>query len=113
MWSECIETLNPYESLKEAKKVENKKIYNDDVERIVNDPDRQKAINAFHEKRMAKRHRKMLMDACVYAAIAVTFGLLGCVGWMTTYIALPVCNIMGMYATFCFGRWFENRKCRG
>ena len=39
------------------------KIYNDDVERIVNDPERKEAINAFHEKRYAKRQRKMLTTA--------------------------------------------------
>ena len=46
------------------------KIYNDDAERIVNDPERQEAINAFHEKRMAKRQRKMLFDAILFTAIA-------------------------------------------
>ena len=93
--------------------MENKKIYNDDVERIVNDPERQEAINAFHEKRMAKRQRKMIIDACVYAAIAFAFGSLSCVGWMISYIALPVCGICGLYSTFRFGRWFENGKCWG
>ena len=89
------------------------KIYNDDVERIVNDPERQEAINVFHEKRQAKRQRKMLMDASVYAAITLVFGLLGCVGWMTKYIALPVCGLTGLYCAFRFGRWFENGKCWG
>lgn len=94
--------------------MENKNaIYNDDVERIVNDPERQEAINAFHEKRQAKRQRKMLVDACVYAAIAIAFGLLGCVGWMTPYIALPVFAACGLYSAFRFGRWFENGKCWG
>ena len=89
------------------------KIYNDDVERIVNDPERQEAINAFHEKRQARRQRKMLIDACVYAAITLAFGLLGCFGWMTHYIALPVCGIGGLCSAFQFGRWFENGKCWG
>lgn len=96
--------------------MENKTITYDDVkewERIVNDPERQNAINAFHENRQAKRQRKMLIDACVYAAIALSFGLLGCVGWMTPYIALPVCSICGLYSAFRFGRWFENGKCWG
>ena len=89
------------------------KIYNDDVERIVNDPERQEAINAFHEKRRAPRQRKMLIDACVYAAIALVFGLLGCVGWMTEWIAYPVMAIVGIWSAFCFGRFFENGKCWG
>lgn len=89
------------------------KIYNDDVERIVNDPERQKAINAFQEKLYAKRQRKMLTDAVIYAAIAFAFGLIGCVGWVTPYISLLVCGIGGMYSAFRFGRWFENGKCWG
>ena len=94
--------------------MENKEIiYNDDVEQIVNKAERQEAINAFHEKRMAKRQRKMIIDACVYAAIAFAFGSLSCVGWLISYIALPVCGICGLYSTFRFGRWFENGKCWG
>lgn len=89
------------------------KIYNDDVERIVNEPERQKAINAFHEKRQAKRKRKMLFDACVYATIALTFGLLGFVGWMFGWIAYPVCSACGLFSAFRFGRWFENGKSYG
>lgn len=89
------------------------KIYNDDVERIVNDPERLAAINAFHKNRQAKRQHKMLIDAVVYATIALAFGLLGCVGWMTPYIALPVCGLTGLYSAFRFGRWFENGKCNG
>lgn len=87
------------------------KIYNDDVERIVNDPERQEAINAFHHKRQAKRQRKILIDACVYAAFALAFGALGIVGWMTPRIAYPVCAACGLYSAFRFGRWFENGKC--
>ena len=93
--------------------MENKKIYNDDVERIVNDQQRQEVINAFHEKRYAKRQRKMLMDACMYAAIALAFGLLGIVGWMFNWIAYPVCAACALYSAFRFGRWFENGKCWG
>lgn len=89
------------------------KIYNDDVERIVNDPERQEAINSFHERRRAKRQRKMLIDAVVYAAIALAFGLLGCVGWMTPWLALPIFGLCAAYASFCFGRYFESMKCWG
>ena len=89
------------------------KIYNDDVERIVNDPERQEAINAFHEKRYAKRQRKMLVDAIVCASASLAFGVLGCVNLITPYIAFPVCNIGALYAAFRIGRWYENCKCWG
>lgn len=89
------------------------KIYNDDVERIVNERKRREAINKFHEKRKAKRQHKMLVDTCVYASITLAFGLMGCVGWMTPFISLLICVVGGMYSFFRFGRWFENGKCWG
>ena len=90
--------------------MENKNIYNDDVERIVNDPERQKGINAFHEKRQKRKQLKMLVDAVVYAAIAIAVGLLGCVGCMTAWIAFLVCAAGGLYSAFCFCRWVGNGK---
>ena len=89
------------------------KIYNDDVERIVNDPERQEAINAFHEKRQARRQQKMFIDACVYFVLAASLGTLGIVGWMIDWIAFPLCAACGLYSSFRFGRWFENGKCWG
>lgn len=93
--------------------MENKKIYNDDVERIVNDPKRKKAINAFHEKKQAERQKKMYMDAVVYLTISLVAGMLGLFGWMTEWIAFPLCGVCGLYSAFCFGRFFENLKCWG
>lgn len=89
------------------------KIYNDDVERIVNDPERVEAINEFHRKRHAKRQRKMLIDACVYLTFSLAFGALGFVGWMFNWLAYTVCAACGIYSAFRFGRWFENGKCWG
>ena len=89
------------------------KIYNDDVERIVNDTERQKAINAFHEKRQAKRQRKMLIDAVVYASFSCVFGAFGVAGWTIPSLAFHLSAICGLYSTFRFGRWFENGKCWG
>lgn len=89
------------------------KIYNDDVERIVNDPERLAAINAFHEKRYAKRQRKMLIEALVYLAFALAFGALGAIGWMIAELAFPVCALCSLYSAFRFGRWFENGKVCG
>ena len=89
------------------------KIYNDDVERIVNDPERQQAINDFHEKRQAKRQEKLLVNFWVSAAIAIAFGLFCCVGWMKPWVALLFCVTGGLYSAFCLGRYFENGKCWG
>ena len=89
------------------------KIYNDDVERIVNDPERVEAINEFHRKRHAKRQRKMLMDAIVFATVAVAFAAVGICGLMTNWIACPVFCACGIWSAFCLGRFFENGKIYG
>lgn len=89
------------------------KIYNDDVERIVNDPERIAVINERYYHRQMHKQKKKLADGCVYATFTVAFGVLGCIGWMTPWIAFPVFGLCALYATFCFGRYYENGKCWG
>jgi uncharacterized membrane protein (DUF485 family) len=89
------------------------KIYNDDVERIVNDPERQEAINERYYNRQMHKQKKRLADGCVYATFTVAFGLLGYVGWMASWLAFPIFAGCGLYAAFCFGRYFENGKIWG
>jgi hypothetical protein len=89
------------------------KIYNDDVERIVNDPERVEAINEFHRKRHAKRQRKMLVDALVYLTFSLAFILLGVFNFLNDWVAAAVYIVCGAYSMFCFGRFFENGKCLG
>lgn len=94
--------------------MENKNaIYNDDVERIVNDPERQAIIDDRYHKRQMHRQRKMLTTALVYVFFAATFGALGLAGWMLVWIAYPVCAACCVWSAFNFGRWFENGKCWG
>lgn len=85
----------------------------EDVERIVNEPDRQASIAAFRNKQMAKRQRKMLLDAISWAVLSLVFATLLCLGWMAAGIAVPVFAAFGLYSAFCFGRYFENGKCLG
>ena len=93
--------------------MENKKIYNDDVERIVNDPERLEAINAFHNKRKAKRQRKMFTDGLILAFIAVVIGLLGIYGLLAVWVSFPAFSVCGLCSAFMFGRFFENGKTCG
>ena len=93
--------------------MENKKIYNDDVERIVNDPERQAAISEFHNKRLAKRQRKMLIEAIVFAVICLPIGVLWKTGLMSVLVTAPLQLICSVCSAFCFGRFFENGKCYG
>ena len=89
------------------------KIYNDDVERIVNEPGRQAAINAFHENRQAKRQREMLMDGVLFAFICLPLGILCWNGLMSVWVTAPLQIVCSLYSAFHFGRWFENGKCWG
>ena len=94
--------------------MENKNtIYNDDVERIVNDPGRQEAINAFHEKRIARRQRKMLMDGIIFAVLCLPLGVLYWTGLVSVWVTAPLQVACSLYSAFRFGRWFENGKCWG
>lgn len=88
--------------------MEKKKIHTtEDVEKVVNDPERQEAIRALHKKQRAKKKRKMLLDALAYLALAVVIGALGNVGWMLKRLAYSLCAVAGLYSAFKFGRWFE------
>jgi hypothetical protein len=89
------------------------KIYNDDVERVVNESERRLYIEEFHRNRKAKRQKKMIMDAISCAGVSLAFGVLGCIGWLALWIAMPTCSAVGLYSAFLFGRFFENGKICG
>lgn len=89
--------------------MENKRCV-EDVEKVVNDPERQEAIRALHKKQRAKKKRKMLFDALAYLALAIAIGALGNVGWMLNRLAYPLCAVSGLYSAFKLGRWFEACK---
>lgn len=89
------------------------KIYNDDVERIVNDPERQETISKLHQKMKIQKQRKMFRDAAICAVLCLAIGKIGSSELMVNWIAFPLCAGFGIYGSFCLGRWFENGKCCG
>lgn len=96
------------------------KIYNDDVERIVNEKGYEVGAKAywqtpveFHEKRNHKRQSKMAVDFGVYVSLAIAFAIIGFFGFMATWMAYPVAIACGLYAAFVLGRFVENRNCWG
>jgi 1,4-dihydroxy-2-naphthoate octaprenyltransferase len=89
------------------------KIYNDDVELIVNDPERQEAIEAFHQKRKVNRQKKMFDNAVIFCVIALAFAILGALGLMVDWIVCPAFAVCVALAAFYFGRFFENGKVYG
>ena len=89
------------------------KIYNDDVERIVNDPERQARIFEDRKKDRLEYQRKILANAIALLITALFCGLLGCFGLAAPVLAFSAVAVCGLYAAFLFGRWFENGKCWG
>ena len=89
------------------------KIYNDDVERIVNEPTRQEGINEFYKRRWARMRRRMLTNSFVLAMLATMFAFFGITGWLIPVISFVAAVVCGVFCAFCFGRWFENGKCTG
>ena len=96
------------------------KIYNDDVERIVNDKGHEIAAKTywqtpaeFHEKRNHKRQGKMAMDFGVYVSLAIAFAFVGFFGFMATWMAYPVAIGCCLYASFLLGQFVENKNCWG
>ena len=87
------------------------KIYNDDVERVVNNghENRRKKGMAKYEK----RRKKIFYNSLTAALIGIAFALLGICGWLVAWIAFPLFCGFVICAAFLFGRFFENSKCRG
>ena len=89
------------------------KIYNEDVLSVFNDPKRDAEIkNNFNRKKVDKQKR-MLKKSIKFAAIGLSFGILGCFNWMQPIIASVAAILLGFYSMFLLGRWFENCKFFG
>lgn len=88
------------------------KIYNDDVERIVNDPERQMHIMA---ERIEKRNRKisMLRDrAIIYFVFSIVFVALGFFELIVMWFSLLIGVVFLAVSSVFFGRWIENWKAQ-
>lgn len=85
----------------------------DDVELIVNEPKRQRAIADFYNKRKEKALRKMFAGACLGAIFALIFCFLWCAGWMVSWLAYPLFAACSLFSAFRLGAWLENVKIWG
>lgn len=86
------------------------KIYNDDVERIVNDPERQMHIMA---ERIEKRNRKisLLRDRAIICFVfSIVIVALGFFELIVMWFSLSVGVVFLVVSSFFFGRWIENWK---
>lgn len=89
------------------------KNFDKDLKAIFESPTRQKAIDNRYNKRKDGKHRKMMVNAIVYAAASAVLGLMGCAGCFAPWISFPSCLCCCVYATFLLGRWFEFGKFVG
>jgi hypothetical protein len=89
------------------------KIYNDDVERIVNAPERQATISKKYERKRLIRERAILADAASFGFLSVVFAVLGFSGWLLPFIAFSNFGIFGLFCIFYFGRWYQMKKKAG
>lgn len=84
----------------------------EDVDRIVNNPDRQRKISKFYKERREKARRKILFQSVVAAFLSFLIGLMCKNGVFAIGFALPVQLFLSHLALFFFGRWFEMLKNR-
>ena len=87
------------------------KIYNDDVERVVNNGHENR--RAKNMQKYEKRRKRMVHQAILFTIIGLVFALFGICKWLVGWLAFPLFFGFVMYATFCFGRFFECGKHRG
>lgn len=87
------------------------KIYGDDVERVVNK--KHEIMEQRYDQRIARKQNKILQSSIFYAVMATLFLMIGILGWMATWIAIPVFSGCALYSAFTAGRFFENGKCWG
>ena len=89
------------------------KVINNDVEKIVNNQERQENIKKFHNKQKIKKRRKMIVNSCACMVFAVIFALFSFFKLMVSQIGLPISLMCILCESFFIGRWYENGKCLG
>ena len=87
------------------------KIYGDDVERVVNK--KHEIMEKRYDARIAYRQNKMINTVVFYATMAIALLVIGLIGWIKMWLALPIVISCALYAAFSAGRFFENGKCWG
>ena len=87
--------------------------YAEDIEAMVNNPDRKAEINACHYAQEQKKQSEMVKRGILQATLCILFGLMGVMELAVIWIAAPACIMFGLAAAFTFGRWYENGKIKG
>lgn len=80
----------------------------EDVEKIVNELNRQNAIREHYAKAEAKRRSRMLDKALAIAVSGMLLAGLSAYDLVSLVIAVPGCLLATTYAAFQLGRWYES-----
>lgn len=89
-----------------------KKRIAEDVERIVNDPNRQRKISKFYKERIEKARRKILTQSVVVVFLSFLVGIMCKNDVFSIGFAIPAQLFLSHFALFLFGRWFEMSKSK-
>ena len=93
--------------------MENKKIYNDDVERIVNNPNRQKWIARKYSNAEYRKNTRLMNKIIIFTILGALFLFADLAECVTTWIACPAAVICEMIAMFHFGKLSAICKIKG
>ena len=97
----------------EETEMENKELFTEDVERIVNAIDRQAVIDDRYEKRQHRRQQKILNKAILACSIGLVFAVFHLFGLAADWLAGTIGVACGICGSFYAGRFLENGKCWG
>jgi hypothetical protein len=93
--------------------MENKKIYNDDVERIVNDPKKKRIADMRYFEREERQQIRLINISLILTIIGVLLFAVGSLGIVASWLSQFGIAICFLSAMFWFGRYFENAKIKG
>ena len=89
------------------------KIYNDDVERIVNDPKKKRISDVRYFEKEERQQVRLIDKSLILTTIGVLFFVADALGIVASWLAQFGIAICFLSAMFWFGRYFENAKIKG
>ena len=89
------------------------KIYNDDVERIVNDPKKKRMADMRDKMAIVKKQKNIFEVAYILTLLAVLFLVCGLSEFIIYWLAYGLTSILALCSAFCWGRLYEHARIYG
>ena len=93
--------------------MENKKIYNDDVERIVNDPKKKRMADMRDKMAIVKKQKNIFEIAYIMTLLAVLFLICGLSEFIIYWLAYGAASVFALCSAFYWGKLCEHAKIYG